>query len=137
MLPVAGDLPQSNGARLWAAGDDRAQDAACGVRFWLEDKGYGVIDSPDTPGGCWVHFSAVAVAGYKTLAPGEQVRLEWEEAAQDGYRYRGLRTWPADRPPVDGLDRPDSGGAYSSSLTITTADDPARPGPQPRPSPEL
>lgn len=107
------------------------------VRFWLDDDGYGVIDSPDTSGGCWVHFSAVKVAGYKTLAPGQQVGLEWETAAQDGYTYRALRTWPADQLPVD--EDPDGrgpGAAYSSRLTIVMSDDAAWPGLQFRPSPE-
>jgi len=27
------------------------------VRFWHRDEGFGVNDSPDTPGGCWAHFS--------------------------------------------------------------------------------
>jgi len=43
------------------------------VREWHDDHGWGVIDSPETPGGCWAHSSAVLVAGYKTLAPGVEV----------------------------------------------------------------
>jgi len=34
------------------------------VREFYPDEGWGVIDGPDVPGGCWVHFSAIAVAGY-------------------------------------------------------------------------
>ena len=29
------------------------------VREWHEDLGWGVLDSPDTPGGCWVHYSVI------------------------------------------------------------------------------
>lgn len=65
------------------------------VRFWLDAEGYGVIDSADTPGGCWTHFSALQLQGYKSLQPGSAVVLEWESAQQDGFAYRALRTWPA------------------------------------------
>ena len=108
------------------------------VRFWLDNDGYGVIDSPDTPGGCWAHFSAVKAAGYKTLAPGQQVGLEWEPAAQDGYAYRAVRTWPVDQLPVDeDLAWQDSGRAHSSRLTIVTDDEAPRSGLTSRPSPEV
>lgn len=90
------------------------------MRFWLDEEGHGVIDSPETPGGCWTHFGAVAVAGYKSLQPGQPVILEWEKARQDGYAYRAVRTWPADQSPVDTLvDESGTTGAYSSTLTIT------------------
>ncbi len=35
------------------------------VRQWLDEEGWGVIDSPDTLGRCWAHYSSVAVPGYK------------------------------------------------------------------------
>ncbi|WP_157571633.1 hypothetical protein [Nocardioides alkalitolerans] len=25
------------------------------VRAWYDDHGWGVLGSPDTPGGCWAH----------------------------------------------------------------------------------
>ncbi|MBF6438391.1 hypothetical protein [Nocardia cyriacigeorgica] len=28
------------------------------VTQWHNDKGWGVIDSPDTAGGCWFHYYA-------------------------------------------------------------------------------
>ncbi len=89
------------------------------VRFWLDDEGYGVIDSAETPGGCWAHFSAVAVAGVALLKAGHEVVLEWESAEQDGYAYRAVRTWPADQQPVDRLVETDGTGVYCSTLTIT------------------
>jgi len=30
------------------------------VREYDADEGWGVIDAPSVPGGCWVHFSAIA-----------------------------------------------------------------------------
>lgn len=91
------------------------------VRLWLDAEGYGVIDSPETPGGCWTHFSAVVVDGYRTLGPGQTVTLEWEVARQDGYDYRAVRTWPADQRPAElALNEPDAATAYGSTLTITS-----------------
>ena len=29
------------------------------VRFWHDDEGWGVLDCPSTPGGCWTHFSVI------------------------------------------------------------------------------
>ncbi|ALE07295.1 cold-shock protein [Arthrobacter sp. ERGS1:01] len=89
------------------------------VRFWHDDEGWGVVDSPQTPGGCWAHFSNVAVAGYRKLTPGETVHLGWEVADQDGYAFRATRVWPSDRRPVDDAPDQNPDGIYSSSLTIT------------------
>ncbi|UKA50779.1 cold shock domain-containing protein [Arthrobacter sp. FW305-123] len=60
------------------------------VRFWNDEHGWGVIDSPLTSGGCWAHFSVVEVAGYRSLTPGEEVELEWEAVEQDGYGFRAI-----------------------------------------------
>lgn len=89
------------------------------VRTWFAEQGWGVIDSPDTPGGCWCHFSAVAVAGYRTLTPGHAVQVEWETVVdQDGYRFRTTRAWPAGTEPVDTAPQQTS-GAYRSTVTFT------------------
>ncbi|WP_205708570.1 hypothetical protein [Kineococcus siccus] len=93
------------------------------VRDWHDDEGWGVIDSPQTPGGCWVHVSAVAVLGEPR--PGLEVAFTWERAEQDGHHYRALRAWPwggepAQRPGVSVFD--DRSGAYTSSLTLTYDD---------------
>ena len=48
------------------------------VRDWTDDEGWGVIDSSATPGGCWTHFSHLAVPGYRTLRAGQVVEMEWE-----------------------------------------------------------
>ncbi len=79
-----------------------------------------MIDSPETPGGCWTHFSQVAIDGYKSLKPGQLVVLEWEGARQDGYLFRAVHTWPADRQPVDSVvDQVGKSEAYTSTLTLT------------------
>ncbi|TQK69950.1 MULTISPECIES: cold-shock protein [unclassified Nocardioides] len=57
------------------------------VRLWHDEEGWGVFDSPETPGGCWAHFSAVDVPGFKTLKPGDRVDFDFEAADQDGFAF--------------------------------------------------
>lgn len=70
------------------------------VREWHDDLGWGVLDSPETPGGCWAHFSVIEptrrqgpgmrISAYKTLTVGEQVELTWESPGQDGFAHRAV-----------------------------------------------
>jgi CspA family cold shock protein len=64
------------------------------VRMWNAGEGWGVVDSLDTPGGCWVHFSHIVASGHPALRPGQRVVLEWETPGQDGYPYRATRVRP-------------------------------------------
>jgi cold shock protein len=64
------------------------------IREWHDDEGWGVVDSLDTPGGCWAHFSHIDMPGFRTLDPGQAVRLDWESLSQDGYDYRAIRVVP-------------------------------------------
>ena len=94
------------------------------VRVWHDDEGWGVLDSPETPGGCWVHFSAVATGpGYRSLAAGARVLVEYEAGRQDGLAYRAVRAWPAGTDPVVEPPTSPSQGAYTSTLTLTFDDD--------------
>ena len=63
------------------------------VREWFAEDGWGVLDSAETPGGCFAHYSAIEMEGYRSLAPGQSVQLEWEAPGflQDGYVYRAVR----------------------------------------------
>ncbi|MHA7268576.1 hypothetical protein [Arthrobacter sp. HLT1-20] len=88
------------------------------VRMWHDEQGWGIIDSEPTPGGCWAHFSRVAVSGYASLKNGQAVILEWEAADQDGFKFRAARVWPAAAEPITAEHTP-ADGAYSSSLAIT------------------
>ncbi|WUJ69179.1 cold shock domain-containing protein [Kribbella soli] len=58
------------------------------VRVWHDDEGWGVVDCPSTPGGCWTHFSVIEAEGFRSLPPGSSVRVRWESPGQDGYDYR-------------------------------------------------
>ena len=64
------------------------------VRTWHADEGWGVLDSTDTPGGCWAHFSVVEMDGYRALTEGQVVHLEWEWAHQDGFAFPATRVRP-------------------------------------------
>lgn len=64
------------------------------VRTWNAPEGWGVIDSPETPGGCWTHFTHITTAGYKSLETGQQVVLEWETGRQEGYDYHATMVTP-------------------------------------------
>jgi cold shock protein len=64
------------------------------VREWHAEQGWGVLDCPDTPGGCWAHFSHLDMPGYRALSPGQEVRLDWETTEVDGYRYCAVHVVP-------------------------------------------
>jgi cold shock protein len=95
------------------------------VRDWDDDRGFGVIGSADTPGGCWAGFSSIVMDGYRRLAAGDRVTFTFEPGPQDGYGYRALLVWPPGAAPGT-LPPPEAGrgpsAAYRSSLTIRWAD---------------
>jgi CspA family cold shock protein len=63
------------------------------VKFFLAEKGWGGIESPDLPHDVWVHFSAIAGAGYRSLEEGDKVEFRYEdcEGIQDSWHFRA--TW--------------------------------------------
>ena len=92
------------------------------VREFHADQGWGVIDAPGVPGGCWVSFAAIAAPGYRALEAGQTVTFRAEPAAQDGYAYAAVKVWTGEpEPPMPAPDAP--GGAYHSTLTISYDDD--------------
>lgn len=80
------------------------------VTLWNDDEGWGVIDSADTPGGCWTFYSALhpdevinaqpgdsfsISGGIHGLDVGETVDFEWESVIdQDGYTFRAIKVRP-------------------------------------------
>lgn len=89
------------------------------VREWRAGAGWGVIDSPETAGGCLVIFESIQTPGFKSLTPGETVDFEWITASQEGFTFRAERVWPGGitRDDNEQVDR--SGDAYSSELLIS------------------
>jgi hypothetical protein len=89
------------------------------VRVWHREEGWGVIDSADTPGGCWAGFGQLwndyerphldpgevieVSGGYAEIFEGETVDFEWERTAtpggQDGYDFRATTVRPHGRRP--------------------------------------
>jgi len=58
------------------------QHTAVGVvKFWRDDKGYGVIESPETkPWGIWCSFGSIApTGGIATLPSGEHFSVTYDE----------------------------------------------------------
>ncbi len=43
------------------------------VKWFNESKGFGFIEQDDGSGDVFVHFSAIAGSGFKTLAEGDKV----------------------------------------------------------------
>ncbi|MEU4237073.1 cold shock domain-containing protein [Actinoplanes sp. NPDC026619] len=84
--------------------------------FWV-DNGWGVTDGAAVPGGCWVHFSAVAGERFRELSAGQAVWFRAEVAAQDGFGFRAVKVWSGDVEP--GGVPSSSGDAYRSTLRLT------------------
>ena len=96
------------------------------VREWHSDEGWGVLDSADTPGGCWAHFGSVLASGYRALDAGQAVSFDFERGRQDGFDFRAVAVWVGDVRP-----EPPSGPvrsvAYRSTLHLTFDDPDAGP----------
>jgi CspA family cold shock protein len=96
---------------------DHATRARGTVRFWRDDEGWGVIDSPETPGGCWAHFSDVRMDGYRTLSEGQEVDFSFEPAVQDGFTWRAVEVG-VDAPWGGPTTAEPPGDAYRSQLRL-------------------
>jgi cold shock CspA family protein len=60
------------------------------VKFFRSDKGWGGIESDETPDDVWIHFSMIAHGGAPGLAAGDEVEFTYEPALQDSWRYRAI-----------------------------------------------
>ena len=71
------------------------------VKYWRDDKGYGVIACAATaPWDIWCHFSAIDAPGFRALAAGQPVAVHYVRVDQESFRYRALRVRLSD--PVAG-----------------------------------
>lgn len=63
------------------------------VKFFLEEKGWGAIVSPELPHDVWVHFGHIDREGFRALSEGDEVEFRYEECwgNQDSWHYR--TTW--------------------------------------------
>lgn len=101
----------------------RGDSARGTVREWHAEDGWGVLDSEDTPGGCWAHYSTVLMAGYRTLQAGQEVRFTFEAPGQDGHAFSAEEVWPADHTPVREVDHVTGPSAGFRSELVVTFDD--------------
>lgn len=66
------------------------------VRNWAEERGWGVLESEETPGGCCAGFGMIEEQGYRALTPGERVSFAWTPRPQHlaltlTYPFRAVR----------------------------------------------
>jgi hypothetical protein len=69
------------------------------------------------PAAAGVHFSVVAMPGYREFEAGQAVSFRWERGTQDGYTFRAVNAWEGSGPEPSAVASTPS-TAYSSSLTI-------------------
>jgi len=46
------------------------------VKWFNDQKGFGFIESAETGGDVFVHYSGITAEGFKTLAEGDEVEFE-------------------------------------------------------------
>ncbi|HHX30400.1 MAG TPA: cold-shock protein [Clostridiaceae bacterium] len=54
------------------------------VKWFNQEKGYGFIANDDGGDDLFVHFSAIATDGYKTLSDGQKVVFDIENDPKNG-----------------------------------------------------
>ncbi len=97
--------------------------------MWNHDEGWGVIDSPDTPGGCWIHITTPSVERRAFgLEVGRHVTFMWRkmelERSQDGFSYVATDAWyVGEKPFRRRTSSYGSQGGLRTSLTITFDDE--------------
>ena len=63
------------------------------VKYWREEKGYGVISSEATaPWDIWCHFTHIVdMPGFRSLNPGQKVEVEYIRMDQESFRFIATR----------------------------------------------
>ena len=60
------------------------------VKWFNTDKGFGFISQEDGSGDVFVHFSAIQIDGYKTLAEGQKVVFDVEADPKNSDKLRAI-----------------------------------------------
>lgn len=84
------------------------------VKWFSNSKGYGFIAPDQGSGDVFVHFSAIAMDGYRTLRRGQKVQFELAEGPKGLLASNIMIT--EDKTPgfIPTSNEPPSQGAYSS-----------------------
>lgn len=64
------------------------------VKWFNSEKGFGFISNDDGSGDVFVHFSAIASEGYKTLNEGQQVTFDTEADPKNSSKTRAVNVCP-------------------------------------------
>ena len=64
------------------------------VKWFNADKGFGFISNDEGGEDVFVHFSAINVDGFKTLAEGQKVSFEVENDPRNSGKTRAVNVTP-------------------------------------------
>ena len=65
------------------------------VKWFNPEKGYGFISNDEGGDDMFVHFSAIMVDGFKTLAEGQKVTFDIEPDPKNSQKLRAANVVPA------------------------------------------
>lgn len=65
------------------------------VKWFNAEKGYGFISNDNGGDDVFVHFSAIQVEGFKTLAEGQKVTFDTEPDPKNSAKLRAINVVPA------------------------------------------
>ena len=64
------------------------------VKWFNPEKGYGFIPNDEGGDDIFVHFSAIMVDGFKTLAEGQKVTFDIEQDPKNSQKLRAANVCP-------------------------------------------
>ena len=64
------------------------------VTWFNSEKGYGFISNDEGGDDIFVHFSAIMVDGFKTLAEGQKVTFDIEQDPKNSQKLRAANVCP-------------------------------------------
>ena len=64
------------------------------VKWFNPEKGFGFVSNDETNEDVFVHFSAIQVDGFKTLAEGQKVVFDTEQDPKDSSKLRAVNVRP-------------------------------------------
>ncbi len=64
------------------------------VKWFNADKGFGFISNDETGEDVFVHFSAIQIDGFKTLAEGQKVTFDTEPDPKNADKLRAVNVVP-------------------------------------------